>query len=90
MGEIKAEAENRDMFIERAKGTFTEEGKEYTSNYSLICNSSFINIKKLPQSAIEKEKLVFDIYGNNIGIDQMRELMKLCRTQVIFCGIAFD
>eukprot|EP00826_Nyctotherus_ovalis_P048172 TRINITY_DN5643_c0_g4_i1.p1 TRINITY_DN5643_c0_g4~~TRINITY_DN5643_c0_g4_i1.p1 ORF type:complete len:515 (-),score=80.86 TRINITY_DN5643_c0_g4_i1:137-1681(-) len=79
---IRAETEGRAMTIERMKGVFTEEGKEYKSNYSVRCNSTFATFKKLPEGEIDKEKLVLELYANNVELEQLRELMKLCRTQV--------
>jgi len=84
MEAIKAETENRAMTIERMKGLFTEEGKEFIINYTLCCNSTFITMRKSPETNIEKDKLVLELYGNNVDIEQVRELMMLCRTQVLF------
>lgn len=79
---IRAETEGRAMTVERMKGVFTEEGKEYKSNYSVRCNCTFATVKKLPDPEVDKEKLAFELYASNVELEQLRELMKLCRTQV--------
>jgi hypothetical protein len=82
MEAIRAETENKAMTIEKMKGLFTEEGKEFTSNYNLRSNSTFITMRKSPEANVDKGKLVLELYGNNVGMEQVRELMMLCRTQV--------
>ena len=82
MEALKLETEYKEIKIERLRGTFTEEGKEYTVGYTIQCNSSFILARKLALPKIEKESLIFTIYGNNITVEQMREFFKLCRTPV--------
>ena len=75
------EAELKEIQIERMRGTFTEEGKEYEVAYSVNCNRTFVMIKKLP-SKVEKENLKIALYGHNISEDEMREFFKLCRSPV--------
>jgi len=81
---IKAETELKEMKIERIKGLFTEESKEFGSNLNVIGNCDLLNVKKLPNAKIEKEKFVIQIFGKNIDIEQIRILLKLCRSQVFF------
>ena len=84
MESIKAATEHKAMIIERMKGLFTEEGKDYESNYTFRCNSKSFTIKKAEESKMEKEKFIVEFYGDNIKLEELREFMKLCRTQVRF------
>lgn len=84
MEPIKLETEYKDLQIERMEGIFTEEGHEFAVAYTMKGNSSFVITKKQNIQKIEKEKLGFKIFGNNIIIEEIRELFKRCRSPVLF------
>ncbi len=82
MDAVKAEVGYKDVQIERMKGVVTDEAKEYKVGYTVMCNSSFVSVKKMPATEVKKEDLTLVVYGNNVTLEQMREFFKLCRTPV--------